>query len=211
MKRFLIFLSAAAFSLPGCDDSVDLFAERNSPPSISIYKGVALLDPLTDTVKFGYPKAFTFRITDEENLSLTHEVNAALSVSINNENRSLSVDANASGLQQLNLYTVDSFNRSTSVPLSLFCFENWLPVAKLNLSVIDGYVVKIDASASSDPDLRFGGGIIGFEYTINGITYPSTKNTIIWGYGSGGTKTVKVRVQDNNQAWSSWVTEYINL
>jgi hypothetical protein len=211
MKRIAVFSLIFGFIFASCDDSADVFEKWNSEPVISVFKNDAIFESLRDTLKIGFPRLYSFTIEDEESLTLTHVENDNLSVSIDNESSTITVDGYADGLHTLTIRCTDGFSRVSNLDMKVFCFSNWNPVASLNVSVIDGFEVLIDARSSYDADSRFGGGIVKYEYIINDVTYQSEKASLNYVYGSSGLKTVRLRVQDSDSVWSDWVTFYLNL
>ncbi|MEQ8879034.1 MAG: hypothetical protein RLQ12_05345 [Cyclobacteriaceae bacterium] len=85
---------------------------------------------------------------------------------------SLSYRPSHSGTHILLFNIWDSFGQEASATLDLFTFENLPPVSQFELVKPavqhDPLEYQIDASSSYDPDEKFGGGIISYEYSFFG-------------------------------------------
>jgi hypothetical protein len=210
-KLILLGFILMGLILASCDSREDVFAKWNEDPLITLFKNGEEMMVLRDTVKMGYPLSINYTVQDEEIIKLQYEENSSLSVTIKEGDKRIEIRGIEEGEKELNLFCVDAFGRKASVVIELYSFLNMIPVASLKLEKITGLEVDIDARGSYDPDARFGGGILLYEYNVQGITNQSGSSRIKFVYGSSGTKTVKLRVMDNNNVWSSWVTEYIVL
>lgn len=115
----------------------------------------------------------------------------------------------------LNIKVGDSYGESDAVLINLSVFDNWLPITGLAYQVLgqlSPYEVKIDASSSYDPDEKFGGDILEYEYTVDGSYVVNTDmKAINYIFPTNGAHIVKLRVMDNDSAWSAFETMTIVL
>ena len=108
----------------------------------------------------------------------------------------------------------DRFGVQAIGKFNLFVFENLLPVAKLKAvpSGTNSLEYLVDASESYDADANFKGGIVEYQFTIDGI-FMRLKNprlNHIFDAGSGEHKIV-LQVLDNSGALSDAVSVTINV
>jgi len=106
----------------------------------------------------------------------------------------------------------DSFDETANVEIELIVFENLSPVAVYNSSVVgefDKYHWRIDASESFDRDSKYGGAIIQYEYTVEGVLRRTGDNVKEHIFPAPGTYPVRVRVMDNNGVWSAYVDDNV--
>ena len=95
----------------------------------------------------------------------------------------------------------------------MLCFQNQSPVAKFtyeNTQLFDPNEYKISAATSYDGDERYGGYISEYEFQIGLYYSVITQNHYINHiFSESGTYAVKVRVKDNDGAWSDYKTNII--
>tara|TARA_Y100001949_G_C15853484_1_gene271707 strand:+ start:110 stop:679 length:570 start_codon:yes stop_codon:yes gene_type:complete len=122
------------------------------------------------------------------------------------ENLSLSYSPNRTGTHILSFNAEDAFDQSSSNKLELYVFDNFLPIAQFDLVKPevqhDPLEYQIDASSSYDFDVKFGGVIVAYEFTLLGKIVVLTENQIGIIFPETGTYDIGVRVKDNDGAWS---------
>ncbi|MEQ9218933.1 MAG: hypothetical protein RLO17_12875 [Cyclobacteriaceae bacterium] len=110
------------------------------------------------------------------------------------------------GTHILNFSIVDVFDQEASITLDLYAFENIVPVSRFEIVKPevqhDPLEYMIDASSSYDPDEKFGGGIISYEYSFLGKTVKLSMSVIGVIFPEPGTYDIGVRVKDNDGKWS---------
>ena len=98
------------------------------------------------------------------------------------ENLSLSYSPNRTGTHILSFNAEDAFDQSSSNKLELYVFDNFLPIAQFDLVKPevqhDPLEYQIDASSSYDFDVKFGGVIVAYEFTLLGKIVVLTENQI---------------------------------
>lgn len=114
-----------------------------------------------------------------------------------------------------NLSVVDPFEKSSEASVNLTVFKNLIPICEFKDSIIaqlSPYQVQINASGSYDQDEKWGGAVVKYSYQIdNNYTCNTTLSTIDFIFDGPGQKSITVKVQDNDSAWSVPVTKYLIL
>ncbi len=122
------------------------------------------------------------------------------------ENLSISYGPNRTGVHIISFHAEDAFDQSSSNNLELFVFGNFLPIAQFNLVKPevqhDPLEHQIDASFSYDPDEKFGGGLLEYEFTFLGKIVELNKSQIGIIFPEPGTYDIGLRVRDNDGEWS---------
>lgn len=210
MKIWLSCAIACLLSLIACDNSQDYFLMQNKNPQLTVLKHGLAVDNIEDSIKIGYPLSFDYKIEDEEivNLSVLND-EKNIEVKINNSN--FVVNGLFSGKYTVVIGCIDTFNAETVFNLNLTVFINLKPICKMIYHTLNDGIIEIDLQNSYDKDARFGGKITGYEYDFNGYTFTSNNPKVRHTFASQGIKIVKARVRDNNNEWSEWVVEYINV
>ncbi|MEQ8339156.1 MAG: hypothetical protein RIA62_17475 [Cyclobacteriaceae bacterium] len=110
-----------------------------------------------------------------------------------------------SGSHLLQFKIEDSFGQEASATLNLLAFENLLPVSQFELVKPavqhDPQEYQIDASSSYDPDEKFGGGIVAYEYTFLGKNVELSSSTLGIIFPETGIYDIGIRVKDNDGEW----------
>lgn len=118
------------------------------------------------------------------------------------------------GLYSFILTVADDTGISKSVLCNLSVFENIPPIAILDLSPVKNdtvpYIVAFDASRSFDPDGKWGGKILEFEFAVQGggISRTSRKK-IEYVFPEAGSYLVFLKVLDSDKVWSEIETKKI--
>ena len=108
--------------------------------------------------------------------------------------------------------TVKTVDQNKTATCAVTIVDNAAPTAVITATPISGtapLVVAFNSSASTDPDA--GDFILGFEWDFgdgSGIDHSTAPSHT---YTSAGTYTVKLRVMDNNNLYSSQVTKTITV
>ncbi len=206
---------------------VDRIEELNSEPVLSINGQENIV---ADSVKvIGETAKYIFELTatdhDDNLKSISYEIisgdgsllqNGAVIKEIQtgqSESILLSYAPSRSGTHILNFNIVDAFDQEASITLDLYAFENIVPVSQFDLIKPevqhDPLEYLIDASSSYDPDEKFGGGIIAYEYTFLGKTVELSSSTIGVIFPENGTYDIGVRIKDNDGDWSEMLVKAV--
>jgi len=200
-------------SFISCDKWDDYYKDQDKAPEIIFYKNDVPYNDTIDSLKLNTSLALSYKIIHRENLNLTIS-NAIDSIATLN-GKILTIKGLFEGNFNIDLKVVDSYNKSLEKQLTFHIFKNLLPVANFNctqIMTLSQYETKIDASSSYDKDSRFGGKIVLYEYTFdNAVTFQTELNVVYFTFNSKGNKEVKLRVKDNDDAWSDYATKYITI
>ena len=222
MKYLYLFI---VLTVTGCDTRVDHLELQNQAPLLEFsnkentwstddeYRNI-----YEDSAKVGKNYILSYKLTEEQtytnftvsgyqgygwwnyNDSSLTEVNG-----LENGEHTMSYYANNSGNLQVLFNLLDSYGKESVGTLNLKCFENLLPVARLDVNLLGAfspYEYKIDGTESYDRDTEFGGGILHYQFIIDSDTtlYPNAKMNYI--FPGPGSYVVGLRVMDNDSAWS---------
>lgn len=240
MKNKLLIL-LTTISLLSCDDRLDFLADVNNAPVLSITKDGEILSNLNvdfkmlDDIK-GPGEEFyqvTLFIEDSEGFDGTLEptfisglgrvldvdknpIEGAIGYK-NKEALTLYYDAQGiAGIAKIRLTATDNLGKSSSVELTISAFKNKRPVAAWEFTkpaINDPYEYEFDATSSVDDDAAQGGGIVRYEWNVNGTIFSTSSPKIRYILSKASTNgtnySVKLRVKDNNAEFSTNVAEKI--
>lgn len=215
ITQCLVFIIAIIAS--SCDTTTDCFSGDNNAPTL-LLKGPFDSEysiKQTDSMKItqGY-YLLDYKISDEEKLSLSIQSDTLFDFEISEDITQVAFASKEIGIGDIQFKVKDSWGRKAQISLALTCFKNIRPVARLNVSAIEGQVreVLIDASASYDADKKYGGKIVLYRFLVNGKEIEKTYHSSInYTYPETGQYEIGVEVMDNDQEWSSIAYKNITL
>jgi hypothetical protein len=118
------------------------------------------------------------------------------------------------GQHVLEFIVIDEFNLQETLSIELTAFNNLIPIARFSINTpdhpVDPLERLIDASESYDQDLKFGGGVVAFEYSFLGKRVLSEKDKISVIFPSAYNYEITLRVVDTDGAWSEKLTAWVN-
>ncbi|MEQ8704666.1 MAG: hypothetical protein RIC19_12145 [Phaeodactylibacter sp.] len=121
----------------------------------------------------------------------------------------LTLQALEEGTHSFILSAEDPFGVSGTALVEVLAIGNYEPVAALSIAQLDEaapYHVRINAGQSFDRDSAWGGGVLAYEFTLEGIyTVETERPELDYIYPGPGTYAVRVRVKDNDGVWSDSV------
>lgn len=211
-KTAVLLMSIIIYT--SCNETTDYFLELNQPPKTHI-----IINNQVDSIGYkdsikieGNPILFEIEIEDEENLEpyISYDT-TKLEITHNEQYDNYQIRAIGEGKSTVEYQVTDAFNETISYKMELVSFKNLLPECNFEVSKQDQYTIKVDATDSFDRDSKFGGYIEEYEYNLNGYEFTTNRSEIYYTFGTTGNKNIKVRVKDNNEAWSSWKQQYFEI
>lgn len=219
-----------------CNDKEEFFKAQNSSPTIGIRSNGTMdfINEITDSVKISLKssrKSLDYRLIvsdlneDISSVSTNWVVGDGTvqqngmdvtTIDFNEELIDISVTPTELGTNILEIIVRDAFGVEDKVKVVLIAFLNETPIAVLpesleNVRVINDLHYVLDASSSFDNDREFGGGIILYEYTIEGNTFSAEESKINYIFSSRGNKLIKLRVKDSDGIWSTRVEDTFSV
>lgn len=221
--RLTLSFIAAAFL--GCSDRDDAILSYNEAPQLWILDGENNShDVFNDSLRYSDdpPSFYNLRLKmsdRDENLWRCQIVldsgrvsgyyqgkeMALPSVRVDQEIVELSISPKQTGNNEIKFIAEDRFNEKTEVTLNLYVFDNLKPVAVLENRSITTREYEFSGQGSFDQDERFGGAIAGYEFTIDGVSFQTPSPTVRHVFARPGTYVIRLRVLDNNNAFSDEV------
>ncbi|MFO7655668.1 MAG: hypothetical protein R6W78_01230 [Bacteroidales bacterium] len=113
------------------------------------------------------------------------------------------------GFHRIKIKVTDYYNQSSTVTLNLNVFSNLAPVAVLDYS-LKGNILTLDASESYDRDARFGGYIVNYFFTVDGITMETNSNKLYFDINPDKSYVIYLTVIDNSGAMSQPDIKFFN-
>ena len=214
MKNLIILIFI--IELISCDNRKDPYYGLDSGPVLQVMK-ITDNNPsieMTDSVKMGQVYTFKYILESYESLTLNIE-KSRVNDSVVIEDGLVHVNAGNEGISSYLLKTKDSFGKEATAHVQLTNFRNLKPICNFTVTKIgqlSPYEIEINASSSYDPDAKWGGQVVWYQYQIQ--TDYDVKNvlsSIRYICDGNGQKKITVRVQDNNGDWSDPKTIYFLL
>lgn len=224
MKTILIIL-AVGLLLLSCDKRADILTEDNHAPEVSIQinNQYAYLtanvsaNSVVDSCKYNRYYRFELSIQDESplvNISFTGDGNLFMNGSSfqngDYANGTYQFEWNDSipGLKSFEITVMDPLGGEKTYYFGITVFENIPPSISwqlIHVGQLSPLEKKIEVSGN-DGDVYFGGGIIYYQYIINGDTtnYPSPN--FFYVFPQAGQYNIGVRAMDSDYEWSNEVT-----
>ena len=223
-----IFLFACVLLLFSCDTRKDFYKDLDLQPTISIRKLDKSFNVVSDyvtTINDSFKISqetynVQYKISDDQNIETLNKTtpiigNGALTTNVSAPGKTYLFKPNSTGFMNFTINVEDSYNKSSSAIVNLSVFDNLLPIALVNYTntaVLDPYEFTIYGDQSYDQDLKFGGGIINYEFSISPSYHITTPNSSIkYIFPTTGIYQVGLRVQDNDSIWSGSKVVYITV
>lgn len=232
MKKFLKFCVSLLFLsqlLSSCDNRNEFLKNINTSPELTISSNIEdtlSLKKLEQKVKVfkgsgGKLTIKLFPIDKERNISsfsytILEGSEKDLKIDSSGLNQFLlskqtqdfvevPIIVNSIGSYFIRFITTDVYGKSDFVELRITGFDNYLPVANFEIipiKVNSDFEYEFDASTSYDADSSFGGKITTYIFTINGLEVISNIPKIKYVFPKRGNIEVKLKVLDDDQAYS---------
>lgn len=229
MKKTILLLIVGV-ALWSCDKRMDYFSESNVPVegvvqmtnSHSSSTATVNGNDIRDTMKLGNPIHFSLDLTDEitsirfkftgdGDLELNGEAVGEGEESVVDISSTLNFkwDVAAQGVYYFKLAFTDAYDEVTIYNFKIVVFVNRIPNISWTLNPV-GNLSSMDYQfyvEGYDADVLWGGGIIYYEYVINGDTTFYPWHNMSYVFPEPGQYYISVRAMDNDNAWSNTVTQ----
>lgn len=210
MRYIIIIISFILFS---CEEWTDYYKENNQKPTILIRKYESEHEyqkSISDSLKLNFSYTLDIRLTDDldpEKLTLSYlpfEFDGDFIL----EGNLLKIFPSKPGKENISVICQDIYSKSDTATIKLTIFNNVFPIAKLSFIYKNG-ILHINSSESYDPDQKYGGGIVEYEFFIGGNNISWNKPVIDITTSIVNSTAIGVRVKDNEGAWSNWVNDWV--
>lgn len=226
MKKEIIYIIALVFLLISCDKRKDIFKNGNKAITAKVY-GTNYHSQFTETINGNYiidtvkrRIGYRFKLNSVDEIDEIKvvfngpgdlyykgiQVNALDTLKVNiNENAGFHWKPSSTGLQNISLDLVDSYDITTRIKFELVVFENMTPIIDWELLDINNLnnLDKQFKVNGNDRDSKWGGKIMYYEYVINTDTTLYTQNNMSYVFPSEDTYYISVRAFDNDSTWSN--------
>lgn len=213
---FLLFVS--------CDKRKDFYNEINTPVNTVL----TLLNPhsnqtaevtgnvIVDSLKSGFTYKFKINSVDE-NILITMSFGGDGNINLNGQGFSsgqietgthnFEWSPSSIGWHNFTITITDSYNISTEYEFNIFVFNNKLPYTTWELEHVGNLnpLEKRIVVSGQDADEIYGGGILYYQYIINGDTTNYPGNVFYYIFPSPGNYLIGVRAMDNNNEWGNQI------
>ncbi len=231
MRKLLLFL--AFCSVVGCKDRFENIGKVPTSPAVKIFYLGSLVKFHRDSVKLSSPNFNYFGVdlhlsdSDRYYTSLTYSYQVGSGKLIYRSDtlasNLLPFDAyrclvrfvpTGEGLTRMVFTVTDHLNNSSQAVLELLTFKNLLPVGSLVITpikTVDPLEYLIDAGASYDADVHFGGGIVQYIYQVDGQTIATSKSQIKHIFSAPGVYTITLQIKDNDGGLSPLIIQQVAI
>lgn len=216
MIRYSILVVFVLAILSSCEERENILEELNNAPELLFYdRENALLESetYTDSVKLSKGNSNEYIIKlhvkdDFNDWQLEHTATNGIfaRTSLNDSTLLLTYFPESEGFHDINITVRDNLGKKKQLKLTLFAFENLLPVARLTITENKEGGFIFDASDSYDTDERFGGGVSKYKFEIGGEVLMLTDANMKFYLDRKGVYEVKLAVLDNDNAESETVS-----
>lgn len=158
-------------------------------------------------------KSVRFEV-DEGNVEVYQSGQLKSGVLVLSSNMELEVRFLTSEAATITVVLVDQLGGQIQKSIRIVPFANLPPVAALSyqkLAQNDPREYELNGSTSFDQDAAFGGDVSYYEWTIGSLVFTRTQPITKYIFSSSGTYVVRLRVADNDGAWSEQVTANISV
>lgn len=239
MKKVIKFLSIIiiAGGLTSCDDKIRELEELNKAPEFQFFRKSSVNWELPSKVIEDSAKVWNqsnnasyaaiLRVMDVNNNISKINIfsnNPDVSFFVNdntyysnyevtdNEEFNVAFRANGSGVGEFRLSASDEFGKANDVRFRIEFRDNKLPIPRLEVVLVNGTTknYQLKGQNSFDRDKAIGGAIVEYEFVIDNIVIHTSQPNINHIF-TLGQHTVKLRVKDNDNAWSQQIEYNLNV
>jgi hypothetical protein len=213
----LFIMTITGISLYSCDNREADIAPLNSAPEV-FFLGQNQKTSFQDTVKISLKspdKSSEFQINFTDKNKNLKEVKFEIdgkgkfsqdgkdvsnNLNITGGKNLLRFDPSEVGLHKISFTASDKAGKSSKAEAFIYAFDNLKPVAKIKataVKVLSPYEYELDGSGSYDSDVKYGGSIVLYTFSVNGRKIVETdKSKIKYIFPEPGNYTIEVTVKD---------------
>lgn len=236
MKKISLYLVLIISIVTSCSDREKGFQDFNSKPNIQIVSTegdtISFLNSYTDSIRYSNDTSTYYNIRlrlgdadqnlyramiliDSGRIEAYYDgkVMQNPSLRVDQEYVSLSLIPKQIGTNNITFRLEDKFNQFSESKLTLFVFDNLLPVATFDEYILNPEILeyKFDASKSYDKDSSYGGKIVAYEWNINGYIFTTSQPSINHVFSRKGNYFIRLRVMDNNKSFSNIIEKRLSI
>lgn len=129
-------------------------------------------------------------------------------------NMQLEVRFITSSAATITIILFDQLGGRVEKSLRIIVAQNLSPVALMSFSKLsqnDPREYEFSGSNSYDADADLGGEVAYYEWTIGGVVFVVDHAAIRYIFPNSGTYIVRLRVRDNDGAWSTQISENVSV
>lgn len=239
MKKLIKFLPILiiAGGLTSCDDKIRELEELNKAPEFQFFRKSSVnwetpTSEIVDSAKVwnqynnaSYPAIL--RVVDVNNNISRIKIfsnNSDVSFFVNgntyynnyevedNEEFNVAFRSNGSGVGEFKVSASDDFGKANDMRFRIEFRDNKLPIPRLEAVLINGTTknYQLKGQNSFDRDKAIGGAVVEYEFVIDNIVIHTSQANINHIF-TLGQHIIKLRVKDNDEAWSEYVQMNLNV
>jgi len=217
--------------LCSCDSRMEDIGAMNAPPEIAILTDGWTVSELTDSVRIPASGDRVFYnlqlvmddpdnnlkqckvLLDSTKTAVYYNGSPLRIPSLRTDQRTLPVSLSPlrEGSAEVVFELADKFNGKGTAKLILYAFENLAPEAMIRYDMVNGHEVELDASGSYDRDHRYGGRILSYTFSIDGVPFETHRPKVRHVFPQKGNHAVALKVMDNSGAFSKTVELRIDI
>lgn len=238
-RASVLFAVLLIAGLTSCDDKIRSLEDLSQPPSFLYFKkqstnwtvsepGLVLTDSAkvwTATNNASFPLLIKL-VAPQNNLaelSITgSEPQSSMFVNDNLYTNSYSISSNVdlnlafrspiASTQDFVVKTTEIFDKSEKLTCRIIFKSNRPPKSVLKVVLVDGQNknYQLDASSSYDIDQAIGGNVVQYEYVVDNVIINTSEPKINHVF-TIGTHSIKLRVKDNDDVWSDYISQSLTV
>lgn len=237
LTRIILLIIAGGF-ISSCDDKIRELEELNKAPEFQFFRKSSInWETPNSSVIIDSAKAYNafnnatypaiLRVIDvNNNTSLIRIKSIDTSTSFfvdgntyygsyevnNNEQFNVAFRNPQVGISPYSLYAADDFGKENAINFQIEFKPNKLPIPKLEVILINGTTknYQLKGQNSFDRDKAIGGAVVEYEFVIDNVVIHTSEPNINHIF-TIGQHNVKLRVKDNDNEWSEYVSTTLTV
>lgn len=237
LSKIILLIIAGGF-ISSCDDKLTSLEELNQAPEFQFFRkssinwetpnGTTIVDSakiFNNSNNASYPAIL--RIVDPNyNTSLIRIQSSEPDTSFfvdgntyysnyqvnNNEEFNIAFRSSTPATLPYTVYAVDDFGKRNEMHFNIEYRPNKLPIPRLEVVLVNGNTknYQLKGQNSFDRDKLIGGAVVEYEFVIDNVVIHTSEPNINHIF-TLGQHTVKLRVMDNDDQWSEYVSISVNV